>query len=100
MKRFLVGAVMVLALAATLPAVLKIEYYYILGYTVLQFIIMATAWNILGGFAGYVNFGSGAFFAVGAYTPVSLYKWLEQPPRLQILARDPMARLHGLGVGL
>src|SRR6185503_3456875 len=99
-KRFLVGAALVLALAATLPAVLKIEYYYVLGYTVLQFIIMATAWNILGGFAGYVNFGSGAFFAVGAYTAVSLYKWLALPLGLQILAGAAMAGLLGLGVGL
>ena len=29
---------------------------------------MAVAWNILGGFTGYVNFGSAGFFAVGAYT--------------------------------
>ena len=100
MKRFLVGAALVLALAATLPAVLKIEYYYVLGYTVLQFIIMANAWNILGGFAGYVNFGSGAFFAVGAYTAVSLYKWLALPLGLQILAGAAMAGLLGLGVGL
>ncbi|MEO8143541.1 MAG: branched-chain amino acid ABC transporter permease [Betaproteobacteria bacterium] len=100
MKRFLVGAAVVLALAATLPAVLKIEYYYVLGYTVLQFIIMATAWNILGGFAGYVNFGSGAFFAVGAYTAVSLYKWLALPLGLQILAGAAAAGLLGLGVGL
>lgn len=100
MKRFLVGAALVLALAATLPAVLKLEYYYVLGYTVLQFIIMATAWNILGGFAGYVNFGSGAFFAVGAYTAVSLYKWLALPLGLQILAGAAMAGLLGLGVGL
>ena len=100
MKRFLVGAAMVLALAATLPAVLKIEYYYVLGFTVLQFIIMATAWNILGGFAGYVNFGSGAFFAVGAYTAVSLYKGSALPLGLQILAGAAMAGLLGLGVGL
>ena len=41
------------------------------GYVVLQFIVLATAWNILGGYAGYVNFGSGAFFGVGAYTAVA-----------------------------
>ena len=34
---------------------------------VLQFIVLATAWNILGGYCGYVNFGSAAFFALGAY---------------------------------
>ena len=33
---------------------------------------MAIAWNILGGFTGYVNFGSAGFFAVGAYTSVAL----------------------------
>jgi len=41
---------------------------------VLQFIVLATAWNILGGYCGYVNFGSAAFFAIGTYTTVALQK--------------------------
>jgi branched-chain amino acid transport system permease protein len=45
------------------------------GYTVLQFIVLATAWNILGGYTGYVNFGSAAFFALGAYATVALHKF-------------------------
>ena len=44
------------------------------GYVVLQYIVLATAWNILGGYCGYVNFGSAAFFAMGAYTTVALHK--------------------------
>ena len=40
----------------------------------LQFVVLATAWNILGGYAGYVNFGTGAFFGLGAYTAVVLFK--------------------------
>ena len=47
------------------------DYLFFAGYTVLQFIVLATAWNILGGYCGYVNFGSAAFFAVGAYTPAA-----------------------------
>ena len=39
------------------------EYYFIAAYVVLQYVVLATAWNILGGYAGYVNFGSAAFFA-------------------------------------
>jgi branched-chain amino acid transport system permease protein len=35
---------------------------------------MAIAWNILGGYCGYVNFGSAAFFALGAYSSVALHK--------------------------
>ena len=38
---------------------------------------MAIAWNILGGFTGYVNFGSAGFFALGAYTSVALHRALE-----------------------
>ena len=100
MRIFLAGAAVALACAAMLPMLVQAEYYYVLGFTVLQLVIMATAWNILGGFAGYVNFGAGAFFAVGAYTAVSLYKAFALPLGLQILAGAAMAGLLGLGVGL
>ncbi len=50
------------------------DYLFFAGYTVLQFIVLATAWNILGGYCGYVNFGSAAFFAAGAYSTVALHK--------------------------
>ncbi|MBN8937637.1 MAG: branched-chain amino acid ABC transporter permease [Rhizobiales bacterium] len=50
------------------------DYLFFAGYTVLQFIVLATAWNILGGYCGYVNFGSAAFFAAGAYSSVALHK--------------------------
>jgi branched-chain amino acid transport system permease protein len=48
------------------------EYYFVAGYTIVQYVILATAWNILGGYTGYVNFGSAAFFAVGAYSSVAM----------------------------
>ena len=44
----------------------KNDYVFFAGYVVLQYIVLATAWNILGGYCGYVNFGSAAFFALGA----------------------------------
>ncbi len=50
------------------------DYLFFAGYTVLQFIVLATAWNILGGYCGYVNFGSAAFFALGAYSSVAFHK--------------------------
>ncbi len=51
------------------------DYLFFAGYTVLQFVVLATAWNILGGYTGYVNFGSAAFFALGAYSTVALHKF-------------------------
>ena len=52
-----------------------VDYLFFASYTILQFIVLATAWNILGGYCGYVNFGSAAFFAMGAYSSVALYKF-------------------------
>jgi branched-chain amino acid transport system permease protein len=100
MKRYLIGAAAVLALAASMPFFFRNEYFFFAAYVVLQFIVLATAWNILGGYAGYVNFGSGAFFAVGAYTAVALYKAFELPLLLQILAGAAASGLLGFGVGL
>src|SRR3954468_21194811 len=57
------------------------NYLFFAGYTVLQFIVLATAWNILGGYCGYVNFGSAAFFALGAYSSVALHKLGANPDR-------------------
>jgi branched-chain amino acid transport system permease protein len=50
------------------------EYYYFAGYVVLEYIVLSTAWNILGGYTGYTNFGTGAFFAAGAYSSAVLHK--------------------------
>jgi branched-chain amino acid transport system permease protein len=50
------------------------EYFFFAAYVVLQYIVLSTAWNILGGYTGYINFGTGAFFAIGAYTSVVLHK--------------------------
>ena len=50
------------------------DFLFYAGYIVLQYVVLSTAWNILGGYCGYVNFGTGAFFAVGAYTTVALHR--------------------------
>ena len=76
------------------------EYLFFAGFVVLQFIVLATAWNILGGYAGYVNFGVPAFVAVGSYTAVVLFKAFHAPLLVQLLGGAVMAGLLGLGVGL
>src|SRR5437667_4582269 len=74
-------------------------YLYFAGYVILQYIVIATAWNILGGYAGYVNFGTPAFFAMGAYTAVFLFRTGPPPLPVLILAGGLVAALLGLGIG-
>jgi branched-chain amino acid transport system permease protein len=74
-------------------------YLYFAGYVILQYVVIATAWNILGGYAGYVNFGTPAFFALGAYTAVFLIQSVRAPLPVLILAGGLVSALLGLGIG-
>ena len=97
---FWVGAAVVLGLAALAVATVRNEYYFFAAYVVVQFVVLATAWNILGGYAGYVNFGTSAFFGVGAYIAVMIIKATGLPLGLQILAAAAVGGALGFGVGL
>ena len=75
------------------------DYFFSASYTVLQFVVLATAWNILGGYTGYVNFGSAAFFSLGAYSSVFLYTLFKAPVPLSIVAGTAVAGIVGYGAG-
>ena len=98
-KFWLVIAVVFLA-GIGLTVVADNEFYFYTTYAVMQLMIMGIAWNILGGFTGYVNFGSGGFFAAGAYTTVFLHRLFDGPPLLiAVLVAPIVCGLIGLAVG-
>jgi branched-chain amino acid transport system permease protein len=76
-----------------------VGYLFFAGYTILQFIVLSSAWNILGGYCGYVNFGSAAFFALGAYTTVFFYKFYPLPIPLLIVLGAVVSGIVGFGMG-
>ena len=95
----LVIGVAVIAAGISLAQLRVNPYVYFAGYVILQYVVLATAWNILGGYAGYVNFGTPAFFAMGAYTAVVLIRSVQAPLPVLILAGGLVAALLGLGIG-
>jgi branched-chain amino acid transport system permease protein len=75
------------------------DYLFFAGYTVVQFVVLATAWNILGGYCGYVNFGTAAFFALGAYSTVFFHKTYPLPIPALLAVAAVVSGLIGLGTG-
>jgi branched-chain amino acid transport system permease protein len=70
-----------------------------LGFLTFLFVAQGVAWNMLGGFAGYVSFGYAAFFGLGAYTTALL--WLGGwPPVLTYPAAGLVAAAFSLVVGV
>ncbi len=98
-KWLLLTAAAIIAAGFILTGIMQNQYYYFASYVVLQYIVLATAWNILGGYTGYVNFGTAGFFAVGAYTAVALLKAYKINILLMILCGGVVSGLLGLGIG-
>ena len=99
LPKFWIGAAAVFAAGLGFTFAADNEFYFFASYVVLQAVIMATAWNILGGFTGYVNFGSAGFFAVGAYTTVALNKAFGLPLPVLIVCAAMLSGLLGLAAG-
>ncbi|OGL61926.1 MAG: hypothetical protein A3I72_05720 [Candidatus Tectomicrobia bacterium RIFCSPLOWO2_02_FULL_70_19] len=45
----------------------------------LQYVVLASSWNVISGFTGYVSFGHVAFFGIGSYTTAILMVKLGWP---------------------
>ena len=98
-RSLLVLAAILLVAAYLVTRTVDNRYVYFAAYGILQYVVLATAWNILGGYTGYVNFGTGGFFALGVYTSVFLIRAVKAPLLVQIAAGGLVAGLLGLGIG-
>jgi branched-chain amino acid transport system permease protein len=82
-----------------LTGLVENRYLFFATYVILQYIVLATAWNILGGYAGYVNFGTSAFFGLGAYSAIVLIRAYHAPLPVLLLCGGLISGLLGLGIG-
>jgi len=96
---FAVAATAVAIAVLAFAHALGVDYFYFAGYTILQFIVLSTAWNILGGYCGYVNFGTAAFFAMGAYSSVFIHKLYPLPIPFLIVIGAIVSGIVGFGMG-
>jgi branched-chain amino acid transport system permease protein len=82
-KRYLPARPIVLIFAAGLllyPLAFDDPFYLDIGVTFLLAAISASAWNIVGGYAGQVSVGHSMFYGIGAYTPLLFYTLWGWPP--------------------
>jgi branched-chain amino acid transport system permease protein len=62
------GTILVVAgLAVLYPWLMGNPYYRFVGTMTAMYAALAMAWNIMGGFTGYISLGHSAFFGLGAY---------------------------------
>jgi branched-chain amino acid transport system permease protein len=81
---FAVGAAVLAALVYA-PAVIS-PYGVEIGFSLLLYMTLAEAWNLLAGYGGLVSLGSSAFIGTGAYVLTGLLNHSGTPLLLAILA--------------
>jgi len=59
-----IGAVLVLSFPSLAPN----PYILSAGVIVINYAVLSTSWNFVGGFTGYISLGHGALFGLGAYS--------------------------------
>jgi branched-chain amino acid transport system permease protein len=65
---------------AAWPLIVQDVFYQRIGALVLLAAISASAWNLLGGYAGQVSVGHAVYFGAGAYASLAVYTELGWPP--------------------
>lgn len=68
--------------------------------TVFMYIVLTQAWNILGGYGGYLNFGMATFFGAGAYTTAMLFHFYQVSPFLTAPLGGLAAAVLGFIIGI
>ena len=77
----------------------RLFYLSTLG-TVFMYIVLTQAWNILGGYGGYLNFGMATFFGTGAYASAILFHYFGLSPFLTAPLAGLAAAIAGLLIGI
>lgn len=91
----------VLALTSLVyPFVFSNAFYLDIGVALLLAAISASAWNIIGGYAGQVSVGHGMFFGAGAYLPLLVYHHWQLPPVVGVPLGIAVALVLAVIVGL
>jgi branched-chain amino acid transport system permease protein len=98
--RFWISSAVIFAVTVGLALSDANNYLFFAGFVILQAVVLASAWNILGGYAGYVNFGVPAFVGAGAYTALALHLAFDAPLVVQILCGAIFAGVVGFLTGL
>ena len=80
-----------LALVIAYPLLFSTAFQQRLGALVLLYAIAASAWNIVGGYAGQVSVGHVVFFGCGAYAAMGVYHHFHLPPMVGIPAGTAFA---------
>lgn len=101
-KRVFIAALVAAAVAfpALHLAIGGLNYWLHMGLFVFMNIAIASSWNIIGGYAGYISLGHNVFFAIGGYAAAILFAYFGISPFIAFPLCGLIAMAFGFLVGM
>jgi len=93
-----ISVLVALALLLLLPLVVNPSIEAVL-LTCMLYAFLATAWNVIGGFAGQLALGNALFFGIGAYLPAVAMAEYDVPATVAAVVAIPVAAVVAALVG-
>src|SRR5207249_608268 len=81
-RRGVAVTVAILAALLAFPFVFRANWIVNIAVFTMMYAGLATAWNLLGGFVGYLSLGNAAFFGIGAYAIANRFPTSGGPPEI------------------
>lgn len=75
------------------------SYWITVGVSLVMWIYLAAAWNVIGGMLGQVSFGNSAFFGIGAYSAIYLASNWGLSPWIGMFVGAGLAAITALAIG-
>ncbi|MBM7832794.1 branched-chain amino acid transport system permease protein [Agromyces cerinus] len=92
----LVGAALVLAF----PSIAPNPYILSAGVVILNYAVLSTGWNFMGGFTGYISLGHAAYFGLGAYGTALAIKYLALPSFVAWIVASLLVAIIAIPIGI
>lgn len=101
-SRGFIAALVILAAAFPLLhiAVGGLNYWLHMGLFLFMNVAIASSWNIIGGYAGYISLGHNVFFAIGGYAAAILFAYFGVSPFIGFALCGMIAMGVGFLVGM
>jgi branched-chain amino acid transport system permease protein len=101
-KRTLISFLIVGALAFPLLhlAIGGLNYWLHMLLFIFMNVAIASSWNIIGGYAGYISLGHNVFFAIGGYAAAILFAYFGVSPFISFPLAGLIAMALGFVIGL
>jgi len=95
-----VGVLAVAAAVLAFPSLSPGPFITSVGVVIMSYAVLATSWNFVGGFTGYISLGHAAYSGLGGYATALLITRVDVNPWAALLAGGVLTALIAVPIGI